>query len=121
MASLSTALGQIKGSKLLALGVAGPTRADSAPEIPTIAEQGHPNFDMRLWFGIWAPAQTPAAIVQQINADLKRAMQDPDFQASFAKAGMQSQAMETADFARFVRAEIQKFQKTAKDAGVEPQ
>ena len=52
MASLSTALGQIKGSKLLALGVAGPTRADSAPEIPTIAEQGHPNFDMRLWFGI---------------------------------------------------------------------
>ena len=48
-------------------------------------------------------------------------MQDPDFQASFAKAGMQSQAMETADFARFVRAEIQKFQKTAKDAGVEPQ
>lgn len=121
MASLSTALGQIKGGKLLALGVAGPVRADSAPDIPTIAEQGYPNFDMRLWFGLWAPAKTPAAIVQQINADLKRAMLDPDFQAAFGKAGMQSQSMEPAEFGRFVGAEIQKFQKTAKDAQIEPQ
>ena len=121
MASLSTALGQIKGGKLLALGVAGPARADSAPDIPTIAEQGHPNFDMRLWFGIWAPAKTPTAIVQQINADLKRAMQDPDFQMAFGKAGMQSQSMETGEFSRFVGNEIQKFQKTAKDAQIEPQ
>lgn len=121
MASLSTALGQIKGGKLLALGVAGPARADSAPEIPTIAEQGYPNVDMQLWFGIWAPAQTPVAMVQQINADLKRAMQDPEFQTGFAKAGMKSQSMEPAEFARFVRNEMQKFQKTAKDAGIEPQ
>jgi tripartite-type tricarboxylate transporter receptor subunit TctC len=121
MASLSTALGQIKGGKLLALGVAGPTRAESASDIPTIAEQGYPGFDMRLWFGVWAPARTPAAVVQQINADLKLAMQDAEFQAAFAKAGMQSQAMDTSEFARFVRNEIQKFQKTAKEAGVEPQ
>lgn len=121
MASLSTALGQIKGGKLLALGVAGPARAESATDIPTIAEQGYPNFDMRLWFGLWAPAHTPAALVQQINADLKLAMLDPDFQSAFAKAGMQSQTMETAEFSRFVRNEMQKFQKTAKDAGIEPQ
>ena len=121
MASLSTALGQIRGGKLLALGVAGPARADSAPEIPTIAEQGYPNVDMQLWFGIWAPAQTPAAVVQQINTDLKRALQDPEFQTGFAKAGMKSQSMEPAEFARFVRNEMQKFHKTAKDAGIEPQ
>jgi len=121
MASLSTAAGQIKGGKLLALGVAGPARADSSPDIPTIAEQGYPNFDMRLWFGVWAPAQTPAAIVQQINADLKRAMQDPDFQSAFGKAGMQILSMETAEFSRFVSSETLKFQKTAKDARIEPQ
>lgn len=121
MASLSTALGQIKGGKLLALGVAGPARAENAPDIPTIAEQGYPNVDMQLWFGVWAPAHTPAALVQQINADLRRAMQDPDFQAAFGKAGMQSQPMDTSEFARFVRNEIQKFQKTARDAGIEAQ
>jgi len=121
MASLSTALGQIRAGKLLALGVAGDARAEAAPEIPTIAEQGFPGFDMRLWFGLWAPHATPAALVAQINTDVKRAMQDPEFVTAFAKAGMQSQAMSPADFARFVNNEMQKFQKTAKEAGVEPQ
>jgi tripartite-type tricarboxylate transporter receptor subunit TctC len=121
MASLSTALGQIRGGKLLALGVAGASRAESAPEIPTIAEQGFANFDMRLWMGLWAPAGTPAAVVQQINADTRRAMQDPEFLAAFAKAGFSSQAMGTAEFARFVADEMQKFQKTAKEARIEPQ
>lgn len=79
MASLSTALPQIRARKLTALGVAGPARADTAPDIPTIAEQEFQNFDMQLWFGIWAPAQTPPAIVQQIIADLNRAMLEPDF------------------------------------------
>ena len=121
MASLSTALGQIRGGKLLALGVAGASRAESAPEIPTIAEQGYPGFDMRLWFGIWAPHATPMAVVQQINGDIKRAMQDPELVAAFAKAGFQSQTMSTAEFARFVSDEIQKFQKTAQEARIEPQ
>lgn len=120
MAALSTAQGQISGGKLLALGVAGPSRAPSAPDIPTIAEQGFPNFDMRLWFGVWAPHSTPAAVVQQINADIQRAAQDPEFAAMFAKAGMQSQTMATADFARFVGTEMQKFQKIAKEARIEP-
>lgn len=93
MASLSTALPQIRARKLTALGVAGPARADTAPDIPTIAEQEFQNFDMQLWFGIWAPAQTPPAIVQQIIADLNRAMLEPDFQLAFGKAGMQSQSM----------------------------
>lgn len=121
MAALSTALGQIRSGKLLALGVAGATRAPSAPEIPTIAEQGFPNFDMQLWFGVWAPSGTPAALVQKINADVKSAMQDPDFQNAFAKAGMQSRAMEPAEFKRFVDGEIQKFQQIAKGARIEAQ
>jgi tripartite-type tricarboxylate transporter receptor subunit TctC len=121
MASLSTALGQIRGGKLLALGVAGLSRSESAPEIPTIAEQGYPRFDMRLWFGMWAPHATPATVVQQINADVRRALQDPELQATLAKAGIHGQAMTTAEFTRFVNDEMQKFQKTAQEARIEPQ
>lgn len=121
MASLSTALGQIRGGKLLALGVAGASRAASAPDILTIAEQGFPEFDMKLWFGLWSPAGTPAPVVQQINTDIKRAMQDPEFLSAFAKAGIQSQSMGAAEFGRFVADEIQKFQKVAREARIEPQ
>lgn len=121
MASLSTALGQIRAGKLVALGVAGSSRAESAPEIPTIAEQGFPNFDMHLWIGLWAPASTPPNLVQQINADVRRAALDPEFVAAFAKAGFSAQPMTQAEFARFVADEMLKFQKTAKEARIEPQ
>lgn len=121
MASLSTALGQIRGNKLLALGVAGAARSPSAPEIPTIAEQGLENFDMSLWFGLWAPSGTPAAVVQKINDDLKRALQDAELRASFAKAGMQPQHMAVQQFANFVRDEMNKFQRVAKEARIAPQ
>jgi tripartite-type tricarboxylate transporter receptor subunit TctC len=119
MAALSTAQGQIQGGKLLALGVAGSSRAPFAPDIPTIAEQGFPGVDMRLWFGMWAPHATPAPVVQQINADIQRALQDPEFVSAFAKTGMQSQTMSTPEFARFVSDEMQKFQKTAQQARME--
>ncbi len=121
MASLSTALPQIRGGKLVALGVAGKARAQAAPEIPTIAEQGFANFDMSLWFGVWAPAGTPANVVQQINADVKRATQSPELLTTFATSGIQSQAMVPSDFARFVSDETKRFQKIAKDAQIEPQ
>jgi tripartite-type tricarboxylate transporter receptor subunit TctC len=121
MSSLSTALGHIQANRLVALGVAGTQRSPTAPEIPTIAEQGLKDVDMSLWFGLWAPAGTPPAVVQKINADLEKALQDPELRSSFAKVAMQPQHMSSVQFAAFVKAEMAKFQQIAKTAKIEPQ
>jgi tripartite-type tricarboxylate transporter receptor subunit TctC len=121
MASLSTALGHIQANTLVGLGVAGAQRSPSAPEIPTLAEQGLENADMALWFGLWAPAGTPPAVVKKINDDLQTALQDADLRRGFAKVGMQPQHMTADQFARFVKDEMAKFQQVAKKANIEPQ
>jgi tripartite-type tricarboxylate transporter receptor subunit TctC len=74
MAPLQTAIAQIQGGKVRALGVTSATRAEAAPEIPTIAEQGFPNFEIGLWVGVWAPSATPAGVLQKINTDINRAL-----------------------------------------------
>jgi tripartite-type tricarboxylate transporter receptor subunit TctC len=119
MASLSTALGLIRSGKLRALGVSTSTRSDAAPEIASIAEQGYPGFDLSLWFGVWAPAATPPAVVAKINADIAQALQDPEVTAAFARTGIQPRALGTTAFAAFVRAEMARYQAVA--AAIEPQ
>lgn len=121
MAPLDTASAHIKGGKLKALGVTQSVRSDVLPEVPTIAEQGFAGYDLGLWFGVWAPAGTPDAVVQKINADITRAMQDADVKAAYARAGIRTQPMSPQAFAGFVRNEINKYTKIAKDAKIEPQ
>jgi tripartite-type tricarboxylate transporter receptor subunit TctC len=121
MAPLDTAIGHVKGGKLRVLGVTSKGRSDAAPEIASISEQGWPNFDIGLWFGVWAPAGVPAALVQKINADINLALQDPEVKAAYAKTGIVIQPMKTDEFAKFVRDEMAKYQKIAREANIEPQ
>ncbi len=121
MAPLNAAIGQAKGGKLRVLGVTSNTRSEAAPEMATIAEQGYPNFDISLWFGIWAPAFTPSAIVKKINADINRAMLDPEVKASYGRLGIGFKPMTTEEFEKFVRDEIVKYKKIAQLAKIEPQ
>jgi tripartite-type tricarboxylate transporter receptor subunit TctC len=121
MAPLDAAIGQIKGGRLKGVGVTTAQRAEAANEVPTIAEQGFANYDLSLWFGVWAPAGTPAAIIQKINADITKAMQDPEVRNAFSKGGVRAKPMLPEEFSVFVRDEMAKFQKIAKDAKIEPQ
>ena len=121
MAPLQTAIAQIQGGKVRALGVTSATRAEAAPEIPTIAEQGFPNFEIGLWVGVWAPSATPASVLQKINTDINRTLQDSDVKSAYAKAGITIKPMNLAETEKFVRSEITKYTKIAKDAGIEPQ
>jgi len=121
MAPLDAAIGQIKSSKLKALGVTSKTRADILSDVPTIAEQGFANFEINLWVGFWAPIATPLAIVEKINTDLGKAMQDPEVKDSYAKAGIQSRHMDLDTVKKFVSSEIVKYQQIATKAGIEPQ
>jgi tripartite-type tricarboxylate transporter receptor subunit TctC len=121
MAPLDTAIGQLKGGKLRALGVTSKTRNAAVPEIASIAEQGYPNFEIGLWFGVWAPANTPAGVIKKINTDINQSMQDPEVKTAYETKGIKATPMSPSEFGKFVREEMAKYQKIAKDANIEPQ
>ena len=121
MAPINTAVGQLKEGKLLALGVSTKHRADVLPDVPTLAEQGLKDFDISLWFGMWAPAATPAPIVQKLNAEVAAILQKPEVREQFAKLGIGPVPMKPEEFAKFVRSEIANYQRIVKDANIQPQ
>lgn len=121
MASLSTAMPHIQAGRLRALGLSTRERSPAAPGIPSIAEQGYGDFDIALWFGVWAPAGTPPAVVERINADFRRALDDPGVQATFARLGIQIQRMGVDRFRQHVRGEIARHKAIAQAAKIEPQ
>ena len=121
MAPLDTAIGQLKGGKVRALGITSKARNPAVPEIPSIAEQGYANFEIGLWFGVWAPAATPPAIVKKINKDINQAMQDPEVKTAYETKGIKATPMSPTEFTKFVREEMTKYQKIAKEAAIEPQ
>ena len=121
MAPLDTAIGQLKGWKVRALVETSKARNPAVPEIPSVAEQGYANFEIGLWFGVWAPAATPPAIVKKINQDINQAMQDPEVKTAYENKGIKATPMSPTEFAKFVREEMGKYQKIAKEAAIEPQ
>jgi len=70
---------------------------------------------------VWAPSATPAAVLQKINTDINRALQDSEVRSAYAKAGITIKLMNLSETEKFVRSEINKYTKIAKDAGIEPQ
>ncbi len=121
MAPINTVVGQMKEGKLAAFGVSTRKRAEVLPEIPTLAEQGMNDFDITLWFGMWAPAGTPPAIVNKLNLEVAAILQKPDVKEQFAKLGITPAPMKPDEFGRFVREQITVYQKVVKSAGIEPQ
>jgi tripartite-type tricarboxylate transporter receptor subunit TctC len=120
MAPINTVVGQMKEGKLAALGVSTRRRADVLPDVPTLAEQGLGDFDITLWFGMWAPAGTPAAIVNKLNAQVSAILQIPEVREQFAKLGITPSPMKPYEFARFVREQISTYQKIVKQADIQP-
>jgi tripartite-type tricarboxylate transporter receptor subunit TctC len=120
MAPINTVVGQMKDGKLSALGVTTRKRADVMPDVPTLAEQGLADFDITLWFGVWAPAGTPATVVQKINSQITTILQGAEVREQFAKLGILPAPMKPDEFARFVREQITTFQKIVKQADIQP-
>lgn len=120
MAPINTVVGQMKEGKLTALGVSTRRRADVLPDVPTLAEQGLGDFDITLWFGMWAPAGTPAAIVNKLNAQVNTILQGAEVREQFAKLGIAPAPMKPDEFARFVREQITTYQKIVKQADIKP-
>jgi tripartite-type tricarboxylate transporter receptor subunit TctC len=118
---ISAALPYITSGKLLALAVSSPARAPTLPDVPTTQEAGYANSAYRFWIGVFAPAKTPPAIVEKLNAEIQKAMQEPAVGARLAKFGVQPMAMKTAEFDKFVKEELQINSELVKAAGIIPQ
>ncbi|HEY7741564.1 MAG TPA: tripartite tricarboxylate transporter substrate binding protein [Burkholderiales bacterium] len=111
----------IRDGRLLALGVTSARRSDLLLEVPTLSEAGLPGFDYTNWWGIWAPAGIPAELVGKLAKDIARAQAAPDLRGQFTKFGSEPMIMIPAEFARFVRGEIDDTVRIVKAAGIKPQ
>ena len=118
---ISAALPNIREGKLVALGVSTAKRSSALPNVPTIAESGLPGFDYNLWVGMFAPAGTPADVVDRINADVAKVLQTPDARERLAALGAEAMVMTPAEFRKFMREEIEDSAKVVKAAGIKVQ
>jgi tripartite-type tricarboxylate transporter receptor subunit TctC len=120
-APVSAILSNVSAGKLQALAVSTSTRSGRLPNVPTTGEAGVPNADAPLWFGVWVPAGTPKAVVDRINADVRRAIASPDVKEKLANLGNEPVDMTPDQFAKFVRDEMNTYGRIIRAAGIKPQ
>lgn len=120
MTGLPPLLQQIRAGKLRALGVASSTRLAQLPEVPTIAEAGLAGFEANQWYGIVAPARTPAAIVEQLAAEIRRSLARPELKKHLEAEGALPSNLGPAEFRQLIRAEIERWAKVIRAAHIQP-
>jgi tripartite-type tricarboxylate transporter receptor subunit TctC len=108
----------IRAGKLRALGVTSPKRSAQLPGVPTIAESGVPGFSVTSWYGLCAPAGVPQPVLAKLQADVVKVLTRPDTQQLLAEQGIEVAATNSEQFAEFVKAEIDKWAKVVKEAGI---
>ncbi len=118
--NMTLAWPQAQGGTVRALGVTGPERSPTAPEVPTIAET-LPGYNASTWHGLFAPAGTPRAIVDKIGADVKRIFETPEVQAKLKEIGAVPSPMTPEQFAEFSAADRRRYQEIVKASGLEKQ
>ena len=116
--TIMTALPQVKAGKLRALGISTAGRAHMAPDIPTIAEQGYPGFDIAPWYGIVASQGTPPAVVTRLNLEINRLLANPEFRERLIATGAEPRGGSVADFESFIKAEIPRTEKLVRQSGI---
>jgi tripartite-type tricarboxylate transporter receptor subunit TctC len=111
-------LEQVRAGKLRALAVASKQRLPSAPDVPTFAEAGLPDFSGGTWFGLFAPARTPRALLDQINAESVAVLNAPDLVKAFGDKNNVPSPMTRDEFARCVQSEVAKWKTLAAKIGI---
>lgn len=113
-----TAAPHVKSGAARALAVTGRERSAALPGVPTVAESGVPGYEVSAWFGFFAPAGTPTAVVNALNAETVRAMQQPDLRARLASLGADPLTSTPDQFAAFVKDELAKWAGVVKSSGM---
>lgn len=116
-ATLPTVLAHVQADKLRGLAITAAKRLPSLPNVPTLAEAGYPGLVADAWFGLFAPANTPAAIIARLNAETAKGLQAADAREALAKQGFELTSSTPAQFTEHVRSEVAKWAKVIKDSG----
>lgn len=116
--TLVQTISHIQGKRLVALGVGAKKRSPVLPEVPTIEEAGVPGYEASNWWGIMAPAGTPASAVERVHSSVSAILSTPEIQKRFLALGGEAMNMSSAEFARFIRSETAKWTKVVKEAGI---
>ncbi len=117
-ATLPTIIPHVRAGKVRGIAVIGSTRSAAAPNLPTVAEAGVPGFSVNNWIGLFARAGTPPEIVRRWNAEVNRIMQLPEVKRRMDVEGERYTPNTPEQFAQFLRAEMAKWEKVVKDAGL---
>ncbi|MDH2235923.1 tripartite tricarboxylate transporter substrate binding protein [Pigmentiphaga sp. GD03639] len=115
--SVPVAAGQIQAGQLRALGLTSARRLASLPDVPSIAEQGLPGFDVSAWFGLVAPAGTPQPVVDQLNRALQETLREPSVREKLEGQGMEILGGTPEEFARLIRSEIDRWGPVVRASG----
>ena len=117
-ANLTDIGSQIRSGKVKALAVTVAKRANLLPEVPTLSEAGLPGFEIGSWFGLLAPAGTPAPIIARLNAETVKVLGREDVQSTLGAQGLELAPSSPEQFAAHIKSEIAKFTRIAKAAGI---
>jgi tripartite-type tricarboxylate transporter receptor subunit TctC len=117
-ADIPVLISQIKGGNLVPIGAASNKRDAILPDVPTLAEQGYPNTDASNWYGLLAPAKTPAAVIQKINSAVNAALNDPATRDKLVQAGATPVGNTPDSFGTFMKAEYDKWGRVVKERNI---
>jgi len=112
---------QIQAGRLRALAVASAKRQTQLPDVPTMQESGVPDFEVNSWYGVCAPAGTPVALLDKLNADIHSVLRIPEVEQRLTELGMPPAPTTREEFDRFIRAEIARWAQVIKDAKIPKQ
>lgn len=118
---ISSIYPQVAAGKARALAVTTEKRATSAPQLPTVAEQGYAGFDVSSWQGIVVPAGTPKAVIQRLHRGLTNVMASAEVKDKFSQFSAMAVATPPEEFAVYIKEELSRWQKVAQQAGVKPE
>nr|WP_060987780.1 tripartite tricarboxylate transporter substrate binding protein [uncultured Acidovorax sp.] len=117
MSSVPTLLGHVRNGKLKVIAITSAQRSAQLPDVPTLAESGFKGFEAVTWFGVLAPANTPAAIVAQLNKAINQALKQPDVADKLRSEGGEILGGTSEQFSALLRTEVPRWSKIVKDSG----
>ncbi|MGA0572559.1 Bug family tripartite tricarboxylate transporter substrate binding protein [Variovorax sp. VNK109] len=117
-ANLPSAIGFIRQGQLRALAIGGKTRSPALPDVPTVDEAGVPGFDVTGWYALFGPGNMPDAVVNKINAEIAKAVRQPEYQTKIRSQGAEPVGNTPAEFREFLVKDQEKWRKTAATTGI---
>ncbi|MGM4903375.1 Bug family tripartite tricarboxylate transporter substrate binding protein [Tardiphaga sp. 866_E4_N2_1] len=120
-ANTISVVSQIRAGTVRPLGVTTTARQDLIPDVVPISEQGVPGYEMRSWFGLFAPAKTPKPIISKINAEIRKMVELPEYKKRILESGATSGAFTPEEFSSFVKADYDAIGKIVREAGLKPE